>query len=682
MKTVFKLVVGLLSLTLLTAITAIVLFSTMVNSDLLKNQITQYVKSSTGRDLIIKGSLHASFWPRLGITVDDISLSNPAGFKGDTFLSAHKLTISAELGPLLNRELAVNRASLTNAIINLQKNAQGQNNWSFNSSAKQESHSTEKNLSDKSMHFNIAALALNHTSIHYSDTKTGQHYSLDDVNLTADNITSSQAFPLHGNFTFISDSNSKTAINLKTIAHYDSENSKILLENSDLRLKPENAPEVVIKGNIQTDLNSSLIKFLPLNLEMGDLKINGDLSGSYASSNFGFNGHITTNSFNLKRLLSSSKSFQLGNSNSLTNVLLTADLQINSQNISLKNLTGNVDGHPIRGQLNFATSSSNIGFSLASDKLKLEDYLPSGSSSKSEVGSTNNKRSSGPLVIEGTVELGQLSYDVYQFSRLKTNLKYTSNLVSLSNFTANIFGGSTSGIINMNFAGNAPNFSIKQRMSGISADQLLRTLTGSSKLNGVANLNIDINASGKSGAAIKQSLSGAITFIVSNGAVYGSDIDYKIDQAISKISQQNAETADRGYTPFNHLTGTASFSNGNCSNPDLELLTPTLKIQAKGNYNLLSNNINYQLTCRLLQPHPINTEISGTKINADLSNYDIPTKVGCTLQSPCVSVDLGGVLKILAVEGAKAVAKTAIKQELLKHVDENVGNVINKILEP
>ncbi len=683
MKAVLKLVVGLMSLLLLVAITVAVLFSTMVNSNMMKNQISQYVKTSTGRDLLIKGSLHASFWPRLGITVDDVSLSNPAGFKDDTFLFAHKLTISAELAPLLHRQLAVNRASLSDAIINLQKNAQGQTNWNFSSDEEKKSGSTEKLNTQESMQFNIAALSLSHTTINYSDAKTQQHYSLENVNITADNLSSSHSFPLNGSFTFISDTKSKTTVNVKTVANYESTNSKLSLKNSDIRLKPEKSPEIAIKGNIQADLNSSVINFLPLNMEMGDLKIQGDLSGNYSSNNFGFYGHIASNSFNLKRLLASSnKSFQLGNSNSLSNVSFTADLQINSQKVTLKAIHGNVDGHSLSGQLDYSTSPSHLGFTLTSDQLVLENYLPGGSSSKSDENNAAEKNSSGSLVIDGTIELGHLTYDVYQFSHLKTNLKYASKRLDLQNFSAGIFGGSTNGLISINFAGSAPSFTIRQRMSGVSAEQMLRTLTGSSKLNGIATLNVDINASGKSSSAIKQSLSGAITFNISNGAVYGTDIDYKVEQAISKISKQNNQTSDRGNTPFTHLTGTASFSQGNCSNPDLELLTPTLKIQAKGNYNLLSSNINYKLTCRLLQPHPINTEISGTKIDADLSNYDIPTTVGCTLQSPCVSVDLGGVLKILAVEGAKAVAKTAVKKELLKHVDENLGNVINKLLEP
>lgn len=681
MKTALKLVIGLLSLTLLLAITVAVLFSTMVNSNLVKKQISQYVKSSTGRDLIINGSLHASFWPRLGITVDNISLSNPAGFKDETFLSAHKLTISAELGPLLHRQLTVNRASLSNAIVNLQKNAQGQNNWDFSSSKQPSSTSTEKTGFEESMQFNIAALSLNHTTINFTDSKTQQHYSLDNVNITAENISSDKPVPLHGNFTLINDSNSKTAFNLQTISHYDARNSKLLLEDSDIRIKPEDSAEITVKGNIQADLSSSAIKFLPLDLEIGDLKLNGDLSGNYGSNNFGFSGHFTSNSFNLKRLLAASNtSLQLGSPHSLTNAAFQADLQISAERFTLKNLAGNIDGHAIKGQLDY--SPSHIGFNLISDHLVLEDYLPSSTSSKSAAQNSSGKKTSTPLVIEGAIELGQLTYDVYQFSHLKTNLKYTSHRLDLSNFSAGIFGGSTAGLISLNFARSAPTYRIRQKMSGIATDQMLRTLTGDAKLNGTATLNIDINASGKSSASIKQSLSGGISFNISNGAVYGTDIDHKVDQAIAKISEQNKQLSDRGYTPFTRLSGTASFSQGNCSTPNLELLTPTLKINAKGNYNLLSNNIDYQLTCRLLQPHPIKTEIRGTKINADLSNYDIPTKVGCTLQAPCVSVDLGGVLKILAVESAKAAAKTAIKKEILKHVDENVGNVINKIFEP
>jgi AsmA protein len=688
MQTVLKLFAGFLSVLLILVASAAILLSTMVNSDWLKNQISQYVKSTTGRDLIIKGTLHASFWPRLGVTVDDVSLSNPAGFSGENFLFAHKLTISAELMPLLHRQLTVNRATLNDAVINLQKNSQGQTNWSFKPSQKKSSlanQTTATHNTEKSMQFDIAALALAHTTIHYSDAQTRQNLSLENVNITADNLSSDQPFPLRGDFTYITEQKSKTAIKLDSLALYDSTTALITLNNIDLRLKPTNFPAIAIKGDIKANLNTSAIKISPLTLEMANLRFTGELSGSHLRDNPQLSGHVSTNTFNLSKLLASTaKPLHLKNKNSLTHVQLNADLQMSAQKISLNTVDANVDGQKLRGHLDYTLSPiSHLSFALNSNQLILEDYLSSSASSESEHDKkAAGENRSGSLVVDGAISLQGLSYDVYRFSRVKTTLKYAANRLDLQSFSAGIFGGSTAGAISINWNGNATAFSLQQRMSGIRVEEMLRTLTGTSKLTGNASLNINVNGSGNSGDTIKRTLSGTASFNVSNGIIAGTDIDYKIDQAISKYTQRAARVSDRGHSPFTHLSGSAHFSNGTSTNPDLELLTPALRIQAEGTHNLLSDKINYQLTCRLLQPQEINAEYLGTKINADLANYDIPAKIGCTLANPCVNVDMVGVMKILAVEGVKAVAKTAMKKELLKHVDPNLGNVLDNLFTP
>ena len=276
MKKGFKYLAAFVVLVLILAAGAGLLLMTMVNSDWVKTQISQYAKTSTGRDLIIKGSLHASFWPQFGISVHDISLSNPNGFGDEPFLSAKKLTINAELMPLLHHQLSVNRASLSDAVINLQKNRQGQTNWTFKSNTTQakntptaEDAGSQNSEQKNTMQFNIAGISLAHSTINYTDAQTDQHLSLQDANVTSSDIQLERPFPIKGTFTFISGKENPTKIKLDTLVGYDAKSSTLILNNLDLDLKPANLDEMTIKGKVAANLTTSSVNISGLAFAMG-----------------------------------------------------------------------------------------------------------------------------------------------------------------------------------------------------------------------------------------------------------------------------------------------------------------------------------------------------------------------------------------------------------------------------
>ncbi|MGL5335751.1 MAG: AsmA family protein, partial [Enterovibrio sp.] len=58
-----------------------------INPNDFKPLITQEVKKQLGRDLVIGGDIGWSFWPTLGLSVEQVSLNNPEGFAEAALLS-------------------------------------------------------------------------------------------------------------------------------------------------------------------------------------------------------------------------------------------------------------------------------------------------------------------------------------------------------------------------------------------------------------------------------------------------------------------------------------------------------------------------------------------------------------------------------------------------------------------
>lgn len=100
-------------------------------ADLIRAQIVARVKAETGRDLVIGGPSSFAFWPSLGVTMADVSLSAPPGMTAPPLVGMKGLTVSVGLLPLLKREVTVERLVLTEPNFHLAVDANGRKSWDF-----------------------------------------------------------------------------------------------------------------------------------------------------------------------------------------------------------------------------------------------------------------------------------------------------------------------------------------------------------------------------------------------------------------------------------------------------------------------------------------------------------------------------------------------------------------------
>ena len=82
MKTTLK-IVGILVVMLLIVIgVGLLALPQILSTDLARNKITQVIEQKTGRKLIIAGDTSFKFYPDIGVSLNDISLSNPPRMTG------------------------------------------------------------------------------------------------------------------------------------------------------------------------------------------------------------------------------------------------------------------------------------------------------------------------------------------------------------------------------------------------------------------------------------------------------------------------------------------------------------------------------------------------------------------------------------------------------------------------
>jgi uncharacterized protein involved in outer membrane biogenesis len=87
------------------------------------------VKSSTGRDLKIAGPVSLSFFPRISVSAERLSLSNAAWADTPEILTLNRIELNIKMLPLLMGRVESANVELSGLELFLQKNALGKRNW-------------------------------------------------------------------------------------------------------------------------------------------------------------------------------------------------------------------------------------------------------------------------------------------------------------------------------------------------------------------------------------------------------------------------------------------------------------------------------------------------------------------------------------------------------------------------
>ena len=98
-----------------------------------KPEITERLEAITGRTLAIDGPLKVSILPTPTIEATDLRLANVPGAANADMARIKSLELKLALGPLLGGEIAVTGLEMAEPVIELQRLADGQPNWLFES---------------------------------------------------------------------------------------------------------------------------------------------------------------------------------------------------------------------------------------------------------------------------------------------------------------------------------------------------------------------------------------------------------------------------------------------------------------------------------------------------------------------------------------------------------------------
>jgi AsmA protein len=411
-----------------------------------KPTIINLVQEKTGRTLTLDGDIRMAFWPKLGIDLGRVSLSEQASQK--PFASVARAKVSLAILPLLQKKLVVGTVYLDGVQATLIQHADGSNNFAdlFDGD------------SNATFSYDIDGLVVKNCRLDYLNEASNTRIQVSNLSIKTGRIAQDKAVDLAAAFLLEAQAAKlKTKVNLQARLLYQSKERVFLAENLRLSTQGELALaklNATLHANKMSVNNQGLIAPMMqanvgLNSPPHDLKMRWLLNGLQANAlelNIAkTNADITY--ANGKRLLTSQFSTPIkaqwstaivdisqlnGRMNwqdqSRESADLKADFELTAK-ADFKHKSGQsrfhfASGHGLLdGDIQLSQAAGpNIKFNLAAQNWDAYAYLARPNKTDKSKASPIDLSALNKLQLDGQLKLANISYAPYQLHTLRTHL--------------------------------------------------------------------------------------------------------------------------------------------------------------------------------------------------------------------------------------------------------------------
>lgn len=704
MSKVVKITVSAITLLLALFIISIILLTTLVNPNKFKSQISAAIEKSTGRQFAISGDIKWSFFPWIGLRMQQMALGNAPGYGAQPFAQVGEADVNIRLLPLFYGKVEIGTVTLKNLALHLSQKAPGQNNWnditsnnkSGNNSAANKANTNSSGSNSHLPNLSISNLDISNATVTWNNQQTGQKATINQFYLQSKDVNFNEAFPVKLKFHVISN---KPAVEAQVAFNSDvminSDKQQYTLRKMELtgnligKKYPKGRVPFDVKADVSTNLNKQTLNADHVILGLDNLKAQGELSGDKILQAPVFNGKLVIPAFNLRTLLNDlGQKIQTEDPAVLEKAALKAQAQFSPKFIKLDDLTANLDDTTLNGKFSFANfNNKNFDFDLKLDQINLSRYLTTTNTnqekhSKFSFGSKNNvsanSSSNGTLPVnllrqlngQGSFKIGKFTVANITANNINTQVTAKNGIIKISPVNADLYQGKSQGAIVINAQGNTPTITANENLSNVQIGNLMNDVSKTSKvqISGTSNLNMNLQTQGQTSAAMLRALNGTINFAINNGSIKNIDIGQQIYAAIEHFFKRSATgwmSSDQ--TNFSSLTGTIHIVNGIATNNDLLLQSPSLKVTGKGTANLVNQKINYGMNAIAL----------GSPFGRDILNLQqqiggsIPITVSGNLMSPSVGPDYTTI--------TTALLKGQFRKQIENRLSPNINKALNNL---
>lgn len=625
MKKLLKIVLGLLVTLILLAL-AVPMF---ISADTLKKELIAKASEATGRKVEVGGKASLTLFPNIAVSVEDVTIGNPAGYRAPYLIRAKKLATGAALMPLLHGNLNVTGITLEGADIQLEQLASGAKNWEFTKDKVQDkaAQAAEKNAASSSplKSFALGDISVKDSAVTY--IKPGKVTKVDQIDLTVKGADALSPLSVDGSL------------------RYQGKTAKLSAKVDQLKNFLEANHGSAVK--LDADLPGASIKF------SGTAAMDENIAGK------GSLALVVSDPAGLVAWASGTKpAGKLPKSIDLKGNVTANGMKYGIKDATLKvddlNATGDLAAN-LAGAVPAITGSLKFGMLDFDRLLNTADARPVSHNFMDAYAAEAAGWSNDPLNLAALKSVNadlHLAADALKFDKLNIGNTALHTVINGGALTTTIekaalYGGSVTGTINAS-AANTVGADIA--VSGVQIEPLLNDMNGSSHLRGTTSLKFNLKGSGASERAIVSNLNGNGSFEVRNGAIKGINLA----QFWREAKQGFLFGSPTQATDFTDLSATFTVVQGLVSNSDLAMKSPALYVSGKGTVNLPPRTVNYVVTPSI--------GASGASTNG----FNIPLNIIGSIDNPNVIPDVKSIIQ-------EQLKNPEQLKNTVKSVKENIG---------
>jgi AsmA protein len=524
------------------ALIALVATSWLINRDALRDAVEAQIRTVTGLDLVIGGSIDVSVFPGSYVSFHDVGLKG--GATGDPALRVDVLTANLRLLPLLMQRFEIADVMMLRPLIKVVRAADGDSNWTpfLQTIARNMKPGADNEVS-------FSEIRIQDGVLNYQDA--GHHASekLEDIDLSLAWPSISRSFAATGQFDWRGERvDGSISINDFVAA--------LAGDRSGLKVRLASAPlKVAFDGSVANRTSAMMEGTLTVDSSSLRSALQWIGQASPAAGGFG-------------RFALKARANVVGASLALTNV-----------NVEL-------DGNVAEGVMTYSNNGrQSLQATLAADALDFTPYISTFRLLAS--GARDWNRQLFDLNALSTTDLdmrlsaARLTVGPSRLGRTALGANLRGGVLALSIGEAQIYGGIARGSFGIARADADAEVKAQLQFIDVDLQSCASELFGITKLSGRGNLNVSLVASGSSPFGLAQSLDGTASLTGHDGAISG----FNVEQLLKRLERSPLSGGGNfrsGSTPYDTLNVAFKFADGIATAEDVRIEGPSARVTMTG----------------------------------------------------------------------------------------------------
>ena len=521
-----------------------------------KPQIREQAMTQANLDLEIPGDLAWQFWPSLGVSLGRTE-ARIAG-EEELFAGINSASVGVAVWPLLFGQVEMDGVTLDGLEVNLVETADGAN-WEKigpQDGAEEETAPAEEEQPGESggmdIPLTIPSVAITDGKIRYRNTTDGTDIRVEHFNFNAQDVSLEEPFPMQMSLRYQDQSDMRVDLNLDTTLAADLDNNHFVLDpmtlDADIAGMTTNPVSVHLEQKLDVNLDQDRAQITDLLLEAAGTRTTGNATVTGLTGEMKVAGQIDTEPFDANAALEAigEEPIETSDDSALSKVALSATLDGPANSVMVNPLKVTLDSSTLSGKAGLENlETGKIVFDLNLDKITLDGYLPPQSDEEDSAaasgagGGTGGKEggttqlseaelipvdSLRPLLLDGSLKIGELNYDTIQASNIVFNVDAKDGVLRLTKASGDTLQGGFNASGRLDVSGNTPRISFKQNVSSMQLQPVVAMALDKDLAKGIFSMDLDFSASGNSEKALVNSAKGNASMNLADGTVRGLNL--------------------------------------------------------------------------------------------------------------------------------------------------------------